>query len=143
MIYLDTSAFIKLYLKEDGSEAVHEAVVAQQEPLPVWSVLELELYNAFRFKVFIGELSEQSAEDLLATYRIRKRAGQYYAPYLDAVALHESALELTGRTPAIGCRSLDILHVAAARLLQAELFVTGDRRQADLGEGEGLAVTLV
>ena len=54
MIYLDTSAFIKLYLKEDGSEAVHEAVVAQQEPLPVWSVLELELYNAFRFKVFIA-----------------------------------------------------------------------------------------
>ena len=88
-------------------------------------------------------MTEQNAEDLLATYRTRKRAGQYYAPYLDAVALHESALELTGRTPAIGCRSLDILHVAAARLLQAELFVTGDRRQADLGEGECLTVTLV
>ena len=143
MIYLDTSAFIKLYLKEDGSEAVHEVVVAQQDPLPVWSVLELELHNAFRFKVFIGELTEQSADGLLAMYRTRKRAGQYHVPYLDPVALHESALELTSRTPTLGCRSLDILHVAAARLLQAELFVTGDRRQADLGEGESLTVRRV
>ena len=143
MIYLDTSAFIKLYLKEDGSEAVHEAVVAQREPLPIWSLLELELYNAFRFKVFIGELTEQDADGVISVYLTRKRAGQYHVPYLDPVALHESAIELTRRTPTTGCRSLDLLHVAAAGLLQAELFVTGDRRQAVLGKGEGLRVKLV
>ena len=143
MIYLDTSAFIKLYLKEEGSVAVHEAVVSQQEPLPVWSVLELELYNALRFKVFINELTEQEVDGLLSTYRTRKRAGQYHVPLLDPVALHERAIELTLRTPTTGCRSLDILHVAAADLLAAELFVTGDRRQATLGEGEGLPVRLV
>ena len=143
MIYLDTSAFIKLYLKEEGSDAVHEAVVSQREPLPVWSVLELELYNALRFKVFIDELTEQDVDGLLSTYRTRKRAGQYHAPYLDPVALHESAIELTSRTPTTGCRSLDILHIAAARLLEAELFVTGDRRQGALGKSEGLSVKLV
>ena len=41
------------------------------------------------------------------------------------------------------CRSLDSIHVAAAVLLAAELLVTGDRRQATLGEGEGLSVRLV
>ena len=70
-------------------------------------------------------------------------AGQYHAPYLDPVALHESAIELTSRTPTTGCRSLDILHIAAARLLEAELFVTGDRRQGALGKSEGLSVKLV
>ena len=34
MIYLDTSAFITLYLHEDGSTEVHGLVVVQQE-LPV------------------------------------------------------------------------------------------------------------
>ena len=122
---------------------MHEAVVSQREPLPVWSVLELELYNALRFKVFIDELTEQEVDGLLSTYRTRKRAGQYHVPLLDPVALHERAIELTLRTPTTGCRSLDILHVAAADLLAAELFVTGDRRQATLGEGEGLPVRLV
>ena len=143
MIYLDTSAFIKLYLKEEGSAAVHQAVVSQQYPLPVWSVLELEVYNALRFKVFLEELTAEDVDRLLETYAARKRSGQYHTPYLDPVALHGSALDLTSRTPTIGCRSLDILHVAAALLLEVDLFLTGDRRQADLGEEAGLAVRLI
>ena len=115
MIYLDTSAFIKLYLKEDASEAVHEAVSRMRTVL----------------------------SHVISVYLARKRAGQYHVPYLDPVALHESAIELTRRTPTTGCRSLDILHVAAAGLLQAKLFVTGDRRQAVLGKGEGLRVKLL
>jgi len=34
MIYLDTSAFMKLYLGENGSEEVHRLVVPQPDPLP-------------------------------------------------------------------------------------------------------------
>ncbi len=49
MIYLDTSAFIKLYLHEEGSEEVHGVVVAQTYPLPVWHFLEIEFVNALRF----------------------------------------------------------------------------------------------
>jgi predicted nucleic acid-binding protein len=45
VIYLDTSAFIKLYLAEEGSQAAHESVVGQQQPLPIWSLVELEFYK--------------------------------------------------------------------------------------------------
>ena len=143
MIYLDTSAFIKLYLAEEGSHDVHDAVVSQQHPLPIWSLVELEFYNALRFKVFLRELAEDDVDRLLATYTERKRSGQYHVPHLDPVALHESAIELTAHTPVIGCRSLDVLHVAAARLLGVDLFVTGDGRQASLGSGQSLEVRLV
>ena len=143
MIYLDTSAFIKLYLAEEGSDRVHDSVVTQQHPLPIWSLVELEFYNALRFKVFLDELAEEDVERLLATYTERKRSGQYHVPHLDPVALHERAVELTSRTPEIGCRSLDVLHVAAAGLLGVDLFVTGDGRQAALGRGEGFPVRLV
>jgi hypothetical protein len=50
---------------------------------------------------------------------------------------------MTARTPVIGCRALDILHVAAARLCDATLFVTADQRQATLAEAEGRAVKLI
>lgn len=143
MIYLDTSAFIKLYLHERGTDEVHGIVVSQSEPLPVWHLLELELLNALRFKVFLAEMSPDDVEGVSSLYYERKRSGQYFVPHLDPIALHELCLQMTMRTPAIGCRALDILHVAAARLCDASLFVTADRRQAALADAEGRGVTLV
>ena len=143
MIYLDTSAFIKLYLREDGSARVHDLVVAQQDPLPVWHVTELEFLNALRFKVFLAEMRSREVERVISLYYDRKRSGQYFAPLLDPVALHELSLQLSARTPTTGCRALDILHVAAARLCDAALFVTADKRQAALAKLEGRTVELV
>jgi predicted nucleic acid-binding protein len=137
MIYLDTSAFIKLYLQEDGSAEVHGLVVSQQDPLPVWHLMELEFLNAIRFKVFLAEMSSDEAERVITLYLDRKRSGQYFVPLLDPIALHELSLQLTLRTPFIGCRALDIMHVAAARLCDSTLFVTADKRQAALAEVEG------
>lgn len=143
MIYLDTSAFVKLYLAEDGSDEVHRLVVAQREPLPVWSFLELEFLNALRFKVFLAELQSGDVERIISLYLERKRGGQYFAPYLDPIALYELSLQMTVRTPTLGCRALDILHVAAARLCDAAMFVTADKRQAALAEAEGRDARLV
>jgi len=143
MIYLDTSAFIKLYLHENGSAEVHGLVVAQAEPLPVWHFLELEFLNALRFKVFLAEMSPDDVERVISLYLDRKRSGQYFAPHLDPIALHELSLQMTVRTPIIGCRALDILHVAAARLCDATVFVTADKRQAALAEVEGRVVKLI
>jgi predicted nucleic acid-binding protein len=143
LIYLDTSAFIKLYLHEDGSAEVHQLVTAQHDPLPVPSVLELEFCNALRFKVYLGEIDSQEIDRLMSSYRERRRSGLYFTPHLDPITLHEMALQMTLRTPLIGCRSLDILHVAAARLLEAERFITADRRQASLAESESLSVVVV
>ena len=143
MIYLDTSAFIKLYLHEDGSAEVHGLVVVQREPLPVWHFMELEFLNALRFKVFLAEMSPDDVERVISLYLDRKRNGQYFAPHLDPIALHELSLQMTARTPIIGCRALDILHVAAARLCDATVFVTADKRQAALAEVEGRVVKLI
>ena len=143
MIYLDTSAFIKLYLEEEGSAEVNGLVSSQSDPLPVWALTELEFVSALRFKVFLEEMRPKDVDRLVALYRDRRRSGLYFAPLLDPVSLQELALEMTERTPTIGCRALDILHVAAARLCDAGLFVTADARQARLAEAEGGPVRLV
>ena len=143
MIYLDTSAFIKLYLHEVGSAEVHALVISQQDPLPVWAFMELEFWNALRFKVFLSEMSADDVQRIISLYLDRKRGGQYFAPRLDPSALHELSLQMTERTPIIGCRALDILHIAAARLCDASAFVTADKRQAALAEAEGRVVKLI
>ena len=105
MIYLETSAFIKLYLQEEGSPEVHGFVVAQQHPLPVWQLMELEFLNALKFKVFLSEMGGDEVDRVTSLYRDRKRSGQYFVPHLDPIVMHELCVQMTERTPAIGCRA--------------------------------------
>jgi hypothetical protein len=53
--------------------------------------------------------------------------------------IFQSALQLSmAHTPSIGCRSLDILHIAIAADIQAAEFITTDGRQSRLAQAMGL-----
>ena len=55
--------------------------------------------------------------------------------------LHQKARELSDRhTAKLGTRSLDLLHVAAAILMNVESFYTFDERQRQAAVSEGLTV---
>lgn len=143
MLYLDTSAFLKLYLQEDGTADVHGLVAAQDDPLPIWYLTEIEFTNALRFKVFARELTAAAVGDLVARFGDHKARGVFFSPVLSPILLQDLSLRMSLRTPKLGCRALDILHVAAARLCGAGTFVTADRRQAALAEAEGFTIRLV
>jgi predicted nucleic acid-binding protein len=55
VIYPDTSALVKLYVLEAGSEFVQSCLSEQDDPLPVWELQEAELANALHLKVFRNE----------------------------------------------------------------------------------------
>lgn len=134
MIYLDTSAFLKLYLRESGSQEVQDFVAAQDDPLPVWEILEGELTNALRLKVFWEEITKEQADAQIILYRQRKQQGFYHVPEIDRGALMDAFRILSQETPRLGCRTLDILHVACASLLKPQAFITFDDRQRVLAE---------
>ena len=140
MIYLDTSALIKLYLLEPGSADVQGLISSQSDPLPVWELQEMELTNALRLKVFWKEISEADAASQIAHFNRRQSSGFYYMPEIGRSDLLDRYLQLTTHTPQLGCRTLDILHVAAAAVLGVSLFVTYDQRQAQLAALAGLNI---
>lgn len=140
MIYLDTSALIKLYLIEEHSEEVEALIVAQDDPLPVCELQEMELTNAFRLKVFWKELGEVVVDQQLAHFHERKRKGLYFTPEIDRSHLLTSFHELSLQTQKLGCRTLDILHVAYAQQVSPTCFVTFDLRQRTLAQAAGLPV---
>ncbi len=140
MIYLDTSALVKLYLLEANSSVVQELVSSQDDPLPIWELQEMELTNALRLKVFWGEISEADSNQQLALFVQRKGKGHYYFPDLDRAALFTTFQRLSVHTTRLGCRTLDIMHVACACQLAPELFVSFDDRQRQLAELAGLRV---
>ena len=111
MIYLDTSAFLKLYIREAGSIEVQRIVSTQVE-----------------------------ADRQRRLFDDRLRRGQYFVADVDRARLSQRFRELCQLTPEIGCRTMDIIHVACAVQLSPSSFVSFDRRQRTLAESAGLDV---
>ena len=102
----------------------------------------VELATAWHLKVFRRELDLATVGRALGDLENDVEAGVWEFPDYDLVNVHSRG-EILARqhAAALGIRTLDILHVAAAVLLGALDFVTGDRRQASLAESIGLKVT--
>jgi predicted nucleic acid-binding protein len=140
MVYLDTSALLKLYVRESGSEAVQRLIESQEAPLPIWEIQEMELINALRLKVFWKEIEAGEAKRQMEFFDARKRRGLYYTPEVGRSELMAVFRELSAKTPELGCRTMDILHVAFALQLEPEVFVSFDMRQRKLALETGLNV---
>ncbi len=57
---------------------------------------------------------------------------------LDREEHTDLCLAYTDFSPQFGCRSLEIMHVAAAALFKVDQFITFDSRQANLAKKAGL-----
>ena len=138
MIYLDTSALVKLYVLEAGSEFVQSCLSEQDDPLPIWELQEAELANALHLKVFRNEWTEAEAELQIEHFHSRKQRGLYVFPEIDRVELIREFHRLSRETPRTGCRTMDILHVACALQIPSCRFLTFDGRQGKLARMAGL-----
>ena len=66
---------------------------------------------------------------------------QWVQPGYTATAVEQKAEELSAsHAVTLGCRTLEIIHVAAALVIGVRDFVTFDHRQAALAKLNGLAV---
>ncbi len=137
MIYLDTGCLLKLYYPEPDSEAVAKLVA--EHTIALVALHELELSNALELKLFRKEAKLAQVRAVHEFVEADLRAGKLHRPALvwDDV-LRDSKALARGHTRKIGCRSLDILHCSAARLLAVSSFLTTDARQRRLAGAIGL-----
>jgi len=138
--YFDTSAVVPLYLPEIRSDrAREEARRARQIPYTPLHALELTSaihLNCGRGLITQAELRAVSlqVEDDLSAHRLRTTP-------LDLAEVFASATDVARQHAAtVPCRSLDVLHVAAALHLRCAELVSADERQLQLGRAVGLDV---
>ena len=138
MIYLDTGCLLKLYYPEPESLKVAE--LSKGQPIAFLSLHELELRNALELKVLRKEARAAQVRAVHALVSDDLRGGSLHRPGLAWDDVMEDAKALVGsHTRKLGCRSLDILHCSAARLLSVSAFITTDLRQRRLATAVGLA----
>jgi predicted nucleic acid-binding protein len=138
--YLDTGVLIKLYIFEPGSGFVQKRV-RQNGPLLLNRLQETELRNGVLASAGRGLISSSALGKTLAHFAEDREAGRFSWEELVWESLWDRAQQLAERfTPRFLCRTLDILHVAAAEQSGAEVFFTGDARQERLARAVGLRV---
>ncbi len=143
-LYIDSSVLVKLYYPEPESRIFAEWIKKQKQPILFTQFHELEITNAFALKVFRNEISEESFNDLRAILEKDKAAGilDVVAPDWSNVFL-ESMKISRRNSSVIGARSLDIIHVASADLLNCDTFLTNDKRQMSAALTIGIKVITV
>jgi predicted nucleic acid-binding protein len=137
--YLDSSALIKLYVLEADSDRVSAYTRALPHPVPFTHLHELEMKNALQLKRFRREAAARAVDASVQAIDEDFAAGVLSRPELNWFDVFRRAQELAfEHSPKIGCRSLDLLHVASAFLLEATTFLTFDDRQSRLARASGL-----
>lgn len=142
--YFDTGVAIKLVVSEPLSAWVLDFVQKRNVAVPFTRLVELEMENALlalRFRQDITQDQLSGSRNLVVNL-VRQGRFKRMDLSLDKVAAESLSLApiVTAKT---GCRTLDLMHVAAAKLLMADEFLSTDRRQIAAARMCGLKVVPV
>jgi predicted nucleic acid-binding protein len=140
-LYADTSLLVSYYVNDANSIRAQALIHAATDPLVFTGLHRLELRNALELGVFRQLLTPTQSQAAWNDLERDIRAGRLFPQPVNWVPVFRAAAQLAARhSGSVGCRSLDILHVAAARNLRARQFLSFDGRQRSLAQQLGLTV---
>ena len=139
--YYDTGILLKLYTAEPESEWVQGFIRLRKVQLWVTDLHVAECVSALRLKAFRKECGEDEASAAIDLIKADLRSGVLQIVEVDWNHTWQECRLLSDQFASrTGARTMDALHVAAARLLGVKEFLTSDRRQAKLARAIGLKV---
>jgi predicted nucleic acid-binding protein len=140
MIYCDTSFLLALYTETEPFHAqAHRTAATLREPILFTLLVELELVNGVRRGLAAKTIEQKKHDAIFRQISHDEADGILVRSSLNQTEHYSRARELSKKfTPEIPSRSLDILHVAAALLLNATGFASFDEKQRGLAEKAGL-----
>ncbi len=140
--YIDTGILVKSFVFETNSPEAIAIIEAAGDPLLFSHIHGIEIPNAIRLKRFRGEITPAQETAVLRAFMADVDAGRLARPDYDLADVFIRAEQLSARHSAsIGCRSLDLLHVAVALECGCARFASFDARQRKIAALAGLKVT--
>jgi predicted nucleic acid-binding protein len=139
--YADPSALLKLYVHEPESAAMSRWRARVRGALPLTEHGRVEIVNGICLAAFRKAISIEAMSDALASFDEDLGETRYiHADVLWRATLRRAADISLSHTSHVGCRTLDVVHVATAVELGLRRFLTFDRRQQALARAVGLTV---
>lgn len=139
MTYLDTSSLLKLFIRDEHSEAVISAI-QNETTVMVSPLTELEASVQLR-GLHLGGMMESARYLRMCERLAETMAGHPFLLRPLASSVFSKALTQHAQSP-IHCRSLDRLHLAAMEELGLRRLMTHDERQAEAARELGYDVVM-
>ena len=139
--YVDSSVLVAVYVPERPSQAARQVVRAAPQ-IPFTQLHDLEVRNAFELLVGRHLITREECQAIQAQLDGDLEGLRLARVSLDLDRVFATATDLS-RTHTARCltRSLDLLHVAAARVMMCSTFASADDRQLAVAKAAGLKVT--
>jgi predicted nucleic acid-binding protein len=131
---------VSLYTPDSNSREALEEFRNAELPFLMTPFGEFEFANALELRAFRKELDAHEANAYLRAFETDIRGGVLLRRPMPAAAYDRALFLSRHHSRHTGARSLDILHVAIALALDAEVFLTFDRGQKRLARSAGLKV---
>jgi hypothetical protein len=140
--YADSSFLVSCYILDANTPQAKVWLSHAGAPLAFTALHALEVRNAFELGVFRGLLKSAEATASWTNLERDLRSGRLIKTAVNWPLAYRVAALLSDRHSAVtGTRSLDILHVAAAKTLRVSEFISFDTRQRTLAATVGLKAT--
>jgi hypothetical protein len=138
MIYVDTSALVKRYLSEAGSDTF-DAFFLARAPLAISRLTVVEMRCALARRRRNQQITAELEAQVLEAFRLDVQDGALaVSSFLeDDLTL---AYHLMDEVADLPLRTLDALHLAVARRHAIPEFSTADKKQAEAAEKLGFAL---
>jgi predicted nucleic acid-binding protein len=138
--YADTCFLASLYGVDINSALAVPQIETLRPNIMITPFSELELLTAFEARVFRKLLSGAEAEASMHAFRTDLATGVLLRKPVPHGVFARAVVLSKLYTRALGSRTLDILQIAIALELNADMFFTFDKDQAKLAKRTGLTV---
>lgn len=136
-LFFDTSALVKRYCDETGTEVVDELIESEETTVVLTSLSVIESVSAFRRKYNTDDVSREVVNELIASF-FREALSEFLLLPMEE-SLFEDSFELILEDD---LRTLDSLQLSAALALTDEIedltFVCADGDLVTVGEKRAL-----
>ncbi len=131
--YVDTSTIIKLLIDEPGTDAA-SAIWDQPDVLATGRIAHVEVRAALA-------AARRQARISAPVLAVAEQGLELLWTQLSVVELDEQLMRLAGEVAAThGLRGYDAAHLAAARVIGADVFSSADRRLCGAAAAEGFHI---
>ena len=141
LLYLDTSALVKLYITERGSERMEELALSGANSLATCAITQVEFHSAVDRRRRMEDLDEDEVERAVEGFSKHFKSVAFRYPVDDqtldlaCVLVHRHALRAYDAVQLAAC-----LFLLRLRSRDDLTFVSADRNLLTAARSEGLAV---
>jgi uncharacterized protein with PIN domain len=141
ILFIDTSALVKFFHNEEGTEAVTEMLSSQENEIWVSELVRLEFVSALHRRFRNGEIDEKILDEAIEGFEAE--ITRFNMEPLSHVIVREAEDLLKRYGKEYGLGTLDALHLGCFSLISESdwLFVSADENLCKAAELMGTKVT--